>query len=350
MCVVREQKLLNRINNCMVSVCVSVYNGEKFLESCLDSVIAQEIEQMEIVLVNDGSSDSTLQIMKEYQARHPEKQIKVIEQEHSGLAQGRLTGVRNSTGQYVTFLDADDFLLEGSYKTILDFMKTTEADIYEFQTIRSDYYCKSPYSGVKNAKDVLIDYFNGSGIPVNFWLRWFKRELLTESIFPVGISLHEDIYSFPCILHNAASIAYIDKPLHIHMKNETSIMGNLYAERRGRIHFEKQKTFLLSIPHIVSNIGEEVIERDYRAPFKNYILRIYLDFLLMDVNDVSYEEKLDAIINTLKLSMSRNQLERYIRDNVPLNCKMNYAIRVLGLRNAYKLLKLKTSITGTNRG
>lgn len=331
-----------------ISVCISVYNGEEFLERCLDSLIEQGIDSMEIVLVDDGSTDQTLWIMRKYQDEFPE--IKVIQQKHSGLAQGRWTGVRNSTGKFITFLDADDYLIYGAYKTIVEFMSDHEADIYEFQTMRYGYYSKSPYSGIMAAKQVLKDYFNGVGMPVNYWLRWFKKELLTESVFPVGISLHEDVFAFPCILHNASTIAYIDKPLHVHTINESSIMGKLYADRGGREYFEKQKTLLLSIPHIISNIGKDVIEREYKDSFKNYVIRIYLEFLLMDVNGVSYEEKLNAIISTLKLNMSRNELERYIKINVPLNCKMNYAIRMLGLRNAYNLLRLKTSISGVSRG
>lgn len=338
------------MNNLLVSVCISVFNGEQYLRKCLDSVISQEVTNKEIVLVNDGSEDCTGQIMLEYQSRFPEIRIIVVEQEHTGLAQGRLTGVLNSSGQYITFLDVDDYLVEGAYKTILEFMEVTKADIYEFQTIRDGYYSRSPYSGVKNAKDVLIEYFNGVGIPVNCWLRWYKRELLVETIFPVGITLHEDLFAFPCILHNASTIAYIDKSLHVHTKNESSIMGKLYAGRNEREYFEKQKTLLLSIPHIINNIRKDVIEREYKDSFKNYVIMIYLEFFSMDVNGVSYKEKLDAIISTLNLDMSRNELERYIKNNVKLNCKMNYAIRMLGLENAYKLFKLKKRISGICRG
>ena len=137
----------------LVSVCISVYNGEDHLRKCLDSVISQDISSMEIVLVNDGSTDGTSEIMHEYQNRFPE--IRIIEQENKGLAQGRWTGVKNSDGKYVTFLDADDYLLEGAYKTILQFMENNEADIYEFQkfqTIREGYYSRSPYSGIMEAR------------------------------------------------------------------------------------------------------------------------------------------------------------------------------------------------------
>ena len=86
----------------LITVCISVYNGEKYLRRCLDSVVSQKICSMEIVLVNDGSTDGTSEIMHEYQNRFPE--IRIIEQENRGLAQGRWTGVKNSTGSYITSL------------------------------------------------------------------------------------------------------------------------------------------------------------------------------------------------------------------------------------------------------
>ena len=125
---IREEKSTGRP---LVSVCISVYNGEAHLRKCLDSVISQDIDCMEIVLVNDGSTDSTSEIMHEYRDRFPG--IRIIEQENRGLAQGRWTGVQNSNGRYITFLDADDYLLEGAYKTIIQFMTDTRADIYELR-------------------------------------------------------------------------------------------------------------------------------------------------------------------------------------------------------------------------
>ena len=222
----------------LVSMCISVYNGEKDIGKCLDSVLSQQFDDMEMILVDDGSTDRTLQIMQEYKEKFPEKQIHVIEQEHGGLAQGRLTGVKHASGEYVTFLDADDYLLDGAYKTIVEFMQGTQADIYEFQSVRDDGRpIKSPYTGVMDAKKVLTDYFNGVRIPVNYWIRWYRRELFTESVFPVGNSLYEDTYAFPCILHRAKTIAYIDKPLHVYIINGSSITGKHYAKRREREYF-----------------------------------------------------------------------------------------------------------------
>lgn len=330
----------------LISVCISVFNGEMHLRRCLDSVVSQEVASMEIILVDDGSTDGTLNIMREYQERYPE--IRIIKQKHSGLAQGRKTGVKNSTGEYVTFLDADDYLIEGAYKTIIQFMGNNKADIYEFQTEREGYLSKSPYTGIMNAGRALKDYFDGVGIPVNYWLRWYKRGLFSDQIFPVGISLHEDVYAFPCILSNADRIAYIEKPLHIHTKeSKSSIMNSLYADRNGRDFFDRQKTLLLSIPHIESNIGVNKLVAEYKEAFDHYKTNMFRNFVFMNVKGVSYREKLDAIISTLGLKMTPRELERYIERNINLNRKKNYAIRYLGLHNSYLINALMNRIRTT---
>ena len=323
----------------LVSVCISVYNGMGSLGQCLDSVISQGVGPMEVVLVDDGSTDDTLRVMREYERRCAGSavKVKVIEQRHLGLAQGRCTGVMNATGDFVTFLDADDRLLEGAYKKVLQRMRHARADVYEFQTMRDDYYARSPYSGVMDAKRVLTDYFNGVGMPVNYWLRWFKRELLPRRVFPQGVSLHEDVYAFPCILNEAKSIAYIEEPLHVHARNEASIMGRYQALRGTRAYFEGQRALLGTIPHIVGNIGPDVIEREYKEPFARYVARISRNAVLADAGDVTYEERIDAVASALGRDMSRREVERIIERGLDGKGRLNRAIRVVGLRNAYRL-------------
>ena len=330
----------------IISVCISAYNGEVYLKRCLDSVISQDVASMEIILVDDGSTDGTLSIMHDYQERYPE--IRIIRQKHSGLAQGRKTGVKNSTGEYVTFLDADDYLIEGAYKTIIQFMDNNKADIYEFQTEREGYLSKSPYTGIMNASRVLKDYFDGVGIPVNYWLRWYKRGLFSDQMFPVGISLYEDLYAFPCILSNADRIAYIEKPLHTHTKeSKSSIMNSLYEDRNGKEYYERQKALLLSIPHIESNIGADKLVAEYKEAFEHYKTNLFRSFVFIDVKGVSYREKLEAIISTLGLKMTPRELEKYIEQNINLNRKKNYAIRYIGLHNTYLLNTLVNRIRAT---
>lgn len=328
------------MSDVLVSVCISVHNGEGSLRQCLDSVISQDVGSMEVVLVDDGSTDGSLRVMREYQERFGGRTIKVIQQRNLGLAQGRCTGVTAARGYYVTFLDVDDHLLEGAYESVLKTMRRTDADIYEFQTIRDDYLDRSPYSGVMDARQVLTDYFDGVGIPVNYWLRWFRRELLPLRVFPQDISLHEDVYAFPCILSAADTIAYIPEPLHVHVKSSSSIMSRYRAQRGTREYFEGQKVLVGSIPHIVSVIGPDVIEREYAEPFERYVSRICRSAIFADSGDVSYEERLDAIASILGWDVSRAEVERRIARGLGRDGKLNKAIRLVGLRNAYRLYEM----------
>ena len=180
---------------------------------------------------------------------------------------------------------------------------------------------------------------------MNFWLRWFKLELFSESFFSVGISLHEEVYGFPCLLNRADTIAYIGKPLHVHIKTPIYMMNTLYEKRSTREYFEQQKILLLLIPYIVSNIGQNVIDTDYKESFSHYAVRIYRNFVFMDVKGISYNEKLDAIIETLWLKMSRRELERYISQNVGRQSKLNCVIHLLGLHYGYQLYALKNRLS-----
>ena len=89
-----------------VSVCISVHNTAKYLPRCLDSVCAQTLQSLEIVLVNNGSTDNSEAIMREYAEKHPERRFVILSQEDRSLAGGRLTGINHATGEYILFAGA----------------------------------------------------------------------------------------------------------------------------------------------------------------------------------------------------------------------------------------------------
>ena len=122
-------------------------------------------------------------------------------------------------------------------------------------------------------------------------------------------------------------------------------MNNQNENRNTKEFIEKQKLLPLSIPHIAANIGQNVIDTEYKESFSHYAARIYRNFVFMDVKDVSYNEKLDAIIDTLGLKMSRRELERFISQNVGLQSRLNRVIHLFGLRDGYLLYGLKNKLS-----
>lgn len=118
---------MKKTNQVTVSVCIPVYNAENYIAACLDSLIKQTLEGIEIICVDDGSKDNSAEIIKQYQKKY--KNIKLVQQENQGLGGARNTGIRNATGKYVGFVDADDFVDEKMYETLFDLAEKNNCEI-----------------------------------------------------------------------------------------------------------------------------------------------------------------------------------------------------------------------------
>lgn len=111
----------------LVSVVIPVHNGEKYLRECLDTVVGQTLKDLEIICVNDGSTDSSLGILEEYAVRDP--RMKIVSQEASNAGRARNTGLAEATGKYLSFLDADDWFEKDMLETMVALAEKTDADV-----------------------------------------------------------------------------------------------------------------------------------------------------------------------------------------------------------------------------
>lgn len=113
----------------LLSIVIPVYNVEAYLRQCLDSVLKSDgAQHCEVILVNDGSTDSSPEICREYTAQYGN--VRLVNQPNQGLSEARNTGIREATGKYILFLDSDDFLYEGSLKYILSNIEGATTDIF----------------------------------------------------------------------------------------------------------------------------------------------------------------------------------------------------------------------------
>ena len=115
------------MSNILVSIIVPMYNSEKYIERCVKSLISQSYKNIEIVIVDDGSKDNSLQLIKDY--ANKDSRIKVYTQSNQGPSVARNTGLDNSTGKYIMFVDADDFIEHNMFKNLVDIIKVNRVDI-----------------------------------------------------------------------------------------------------------------------------------------------------------------------------------------------------------------------------
>lgn len=147
----------------LISVIIPIYNKEKYLDNCLKSIINQSYKEIEIILINDGSTDSSEEICKRYKSK--DNRIKLISTENRGAASARNTGIENAVGKYLSFIDADDYIENTFYETMLDLIKTHNAQIAEcgFERItegeKYTFPKKNQETRVMTRKEALIELY-----------------------------------------------------------------------------------------------------------------------------------------------------------------------------------------------
>lgn len=208
---------------CKLSIIVPVYNSEKYLSKCLDSLIKQTLADIEIIVVNDGSVDNSENIIKKYQRK--DKRIKLFNKENGGQATARNFGFSKSQGEYIAFIDSDDYAELKFCKETYEMAKKNDYDIVVF-----DYYVtkKGKDNYFKILKDALegeIDakqyFFTGAG-PCN---KIYKRKFLEKNnfSFPEKI-IYEDYAVIPTLAKYNPKIYYMNKAFLHYVQTEVSTM------------------------------------------------------------------------------------------------------------------------------
>lgn len=214
----------------MISIIVPIYNVEKYLRRCIDSILVQTYTDFELILVDDGSPDGCPAICDEY--AQTDGRIRVIHRENGGLSAARNSGLDTTKGEYVTFVDSDDWVhpeyLEYLYRAAREhggqlsackFIKT--GTVIESEQMR---YACTMQDGLTWFKE---DHVNG----VVAWGKLYHRSLFQSIRYPVG-KIHEDEFTTYKLLHLAGDVAVIDCKLYYYYINENSIMHSSYSVKR----------------------------------------------------------------------------------------------------------------------
>ncbi len=262
----------------MLSVIVPVYNAEKTIGRCIESLRKQTLDDIQIVLVNDGSSDRTAEMCRQYAEK--DKKIKYIEKENGGVSMARNCGIQEADGEYIAFVDADDYIAPDMYAYMLKQMKAAEADcvICSYQEIRENGKKDIIYNPFlsydpREIAEYVAQNFNQGSIS-SPWNKLFLKKYITSS-FEKGISLGEDLLFNLCYFQNIKSLLVLEKPLYYYVRTGENSLTSSYRERyfsdmslvceKAREYFQRFK-----LP-----------EQDY-AEVNDKLLYFTLHFMVMD--------------------------------------------------------------------
>lgn len=216
----------------MISIIVPIYNVEKYLDRCIKSILNQTYKNLQIILVDDGSPDNCGKICDEYALK--DKRIEVIHKENGGVSSARNIGLEKVKGKYIGFVDADDYISEDMYESMLNLIKNNDADtcicnLYIEEnnslSIKNKNIGNKIYNRMEILKEVILDK-NIQSYPCN---KLFKKELLKKIKFPEG-KKYEDIGTTFYILENANKIIVTDKPYYYYYQRQDSTVNNVKEE------------------------------------------------------------------------------------------------------------------------
>lgn len=228
--------------NDLISIIVPVYNVEKYLSRCIESIINQSYYNLELILIDDGSKDNCADICDEYAKN--EKRIIVVHKNNEGVAAARNNGLSLSRGEYITFVDSDDYLsldaIEVLYNRIVsdksDLVIGKHIDIYDNGNT-NDSFCSWMEDEILLQQDFLKAMGNKKYYPVANCMKLYKRKLFNGITYP-DLECGEDVWVFPQIIDKCEKISVVNKTLYyyyqrtnsiVHQKSEKAKMDDLRA-------------------------------------------------------------------------------------------------------------------------
>lgn len=285
-----------------VSIILPVYNVEKYLSACLDSLLAQTLEEIEIVAVNDGSTDGSLQILQAYQSLNPEK-LFIFSTENHGVSRARNYGFAHSHGEYVWFVDSDDFVEPDACRLLYEKATADGNDLVLFR-----YYNVDSETGVR--KEYIASCHNQNfrvadkpyelpAISPYPWIKFIHRDLFNGLCFPEGIRF-EDLPVAYLLAVKARSIGYVDQCFYNYRKN----VGFLSRLTPSTLHIRNAIIFMKEEMEKLGLFEQYQTELDFIA-VRHFFYRFWK--LLTNYETDQKELKLQLI----------NELFDYMESNIP---------------------------------
>lgn len=253
----------------IISIIVTVFNSEAYLSRCLPKILTQSFCDFELLLIDDGSTDSTGEICDEYAKK--DKRIRVFHERHKGVAHARQVGLDNAKGEYFIYIDADDYIEENFIEEMLLCARSTNSDIVicDYLELKKDntiYHKEQPteLSGISYLNDILANKCYGA-----LWNKMILTQLVKDNNarFPQDFSMREDVVFISQFIPQARKLSYIPKALYIYNRQNVSSLTNNYLD-------ESKNYYLHEIKWIITILKNRFLYEETKHKNERYLLEL----------------------------------------------------------------------------
>jgi glycosyltransferase involved in cell wall biosynthesis len=245
------------MNKELISVVVPIYNVEKYLKKCVNSLLNQSYANLEVILVNDGSPDQCSEICDAFAAR--DMRVKVIHKKNGGLSDARNAGIDIATGNYITFVDSDDFLKKTAIELLYNSLIKNKCDIStcRYEIVYEDNLCSKDdvenKELVLSAQDAMEDMLYQEHTTNSAWAKLYKMELFADIRYPKG-RLYEDLGTTYKLFDRASKIVFNSSREYYYLQRKESIVSSPFSKSRmdGLYFASKQLDYMsMNAPKLV---------------------------------------------------------------------------------------------------
>lgn len=219
----------------LVSVVVPVYNVEKYLKKCIESILRQSYDNFELIIVDDGSTDSSGKICDEIKSI--DNRITVYHKENGGLSDARNYGIDRANGDYITFIDSDDYIHEDFLKTLVELVVKYNTDISIVGSVAleegksvNEINTNKIIEKCMNTEEALECMLLRRGFGISAWSKLYKTDLFNDIRYPKGL-LYEDTYTTPYVIDKCDKIAYNSQKMYYWVQRQDSITHRKLADK-----------------------------------------------------------------------------------------------------------------------
>ena len=310
--------------NPLITIIIPAYNAESYIERCLTSLVNQSYKNLEILVINDGSTDNSEKIIRKVKKK--DSRIVLINQENRGVSSARNKGLNVANGKFVTFVDADDFVEFDYIEVLYNSIKTNNADISICNLAinnRINFEKNNLEIKLFDSESAIINMLLGNYFDSSVCCKLIKCEIAKAENFREDLLIAEDLYYYYCLFKKCNRISYVNKICYHYMQNENGAISTISDKKVENL-----------------NLFEEMISKCDNEPIKNAICSKYVStcfhFLSLDTSNLS-----DNNVNFMKNIIEKYRLILPFKKNVKFKVRGACILSFIGFNIVNLFMKIR---------
>lgn len=293
--------------NYLISIIVPIYNVDKYLEECIESLKNQTYKNLEIILINDGSADNSEQICRE-EAKQ-DNRIVFINKKNGGAASAKNKGLKVAKGDYITFVDSDDFIEPDMIEYMVNKIKKYNSDIIQCSFINlyknTERFKQDKIVEQRISSKDFLELFLTKWDSSLFWNKLFKREVIENIFFKEGRCIDDEFFTYKCVI-NSKSIVISNKIVYNYRMRKSGVMKSESSQKqilKDRVDYLYERY--------------ELVRKIYKDLDKSFLEHLLTYYLIISKDYYADEKLLDYMKNNLKSIKGK-----IITSNIDIRVKM----------------------------